>query len=228
MDRNRDSRWIAGETHILASRWFAAASVSSNITKPLTLLDTSPHRHPPQSGQRITAAASLLLLLPSTPPETPPTLALRPRPTRTTTAAVRSRRAAAPSRLCRIIPTQYTASLPCLLPRSPLRPRNPPSRPARRQHSYRQSIRSQCDFRCGCLLLCTRIPRSPFATGLPIRRAWKWLVSSVSGIISQRDTTERWLVREVVHNRHTHFGPQPRDVMRSECKKLSPGHRHTY
>ena len=97
----------------LHSRWFAAASASS-------LLDTSPHLGRQQ-----------LFLCYRLHPETPHTHPPPPCPTRATTAAVPVRRAAAPCRARRIIPTQYAVSLPCLLLRSPSRPRDPvpPSRP---------------------------------------------------------------------------------------------------
>ena len=92
------------------------------------------------TSSRTPAAASLLPTPPRNTAHHPPP----PRPTRATTAAVPIRRAAAPSRSCRIIPTQYAVSLPCLLLWSPSRLRDQACRPAGRQRSYRQFILPKC------------------------------------------------------------------------------------
>ena len=140
----------------LHSRWFAAASASS-------LLDTSPHLGRQQ-----------LFLCYRLHPETPHTHPPPPCPTRATTAAVPVRRAAAPTRTCRIIPTQYAVSAP-LLARD--RATQPTAQPAASAHIANLSVPSAT---CrGCVLLCARIPRSPFPHWAITRRAWRWLVQSV-------------------------------------------------
>jgi hypothetical protein len=125
-----DSEWIGGET--LPRQPLVRCSVSSTTTRHLTSSAARP-------------ADNSSCLFATIPPRNTTHHPPPPRATRTTTAAVPTRRAAASGRSCRIIPTQYTVRLPCLLRQSPSQPRNHACRSARRQHSYRQAIRPKCD-----------------------------------------------------------------------------------
>jgi hypothetical protein len=90
---------------------------------------------------------------------TPPRHALRPRPTRATTAAAHNCRPPATSRKVCLNHTQSIARLPCLLS-AVSRPARPAFRKPALQPIYRQSIRFPCDS-LRLLALCTRMPRSP-------------------------------------------------------------------
>jgi hypothetical protein len=91
--------------------------------------------------------------------KTPVRHALRPRPTRATTAAAHNRRPPATSRKVCLNHTQSIARLPCLLS-AVSRPARPAFRKPALQPIYRQSIRFPCDS-LRLLALCTRMPRSP-------------------------------------------------------------------
>lgn len=159
---------------MLDGRWFAAAPARhysySTLISHLTTGRASAAR------ERIPAAACSSL----TPTEQPRHHARRlvrrgPRLLLYTPAAVHARRPAAPSRSCVIIITQLSACLPCLLRRIPLRF----ARHIRPPSVHIANLSVSRATRSGCLLLCTRIPRSPSSIRAIIRRAWTWLVRSV-------------------------------------------------
>ena len=134
-----DREWIAGETPLLHTRW-----PISFATRHLT-------------SSRTPAAAALL----STPPRNTAHHPPPPCPTRATTAAaVPVRRAAAPTRACRIIPTQYAVPLPPLLAA-----RDSVCRPAGPSALISPIYRPQCDLSRLRAALCpyTAVALSPLA-----------------------------------------------------------------
>ena len=69
-------------------------------------------------------------------------------------------------------PNTLSLCLPCLLLAT-----QPAAQPAASAHIANLSVPSAT---CrGCVLLCARIPRSPFPHWAITRRAWRWLVQSV-------------------------------------------------
>lgn len=140
-----------------------ASSSSSNPTQQASAsASLTSHRHLTPSPPAVPVAVNSSYRPTRSPSDTtrntktPLRHALRPRPTRATTAAAHNRRPPATSRKVCLNQTQSIARLPCLL--------SAVSRPAFRkaafQPIYRQSIRLPCDS-LRLLAFCTRIPRSP-------------------------------------------------------------------